>query len=500
MAFPLGPGKCSSTLPDGKVLASAFFFALLLAASSARAETPSRDEPRPPSPSDPKAANDAAATTKAETAPSIGWLFDASHVALPIEGENLYLRVRIDTSKATALGRQPLTLVLVLDRSNSMSVDQKLEYVKKASHVVAENLTSRDYVAMVTYHTEIQTLVPMHQVVNHEYLHHRIDEMEPDGYTNISGGFLEGMAQMRIRDGAPGIHHLILLSDGVPNRGVTDPDQLVAMVQRAHARGVTVSTIGMGQEHDEALLTRMAQAGGGRYSYVKVADQIPAFVRQELGSTLAVVAQNAKVTFDMPAGLRLEQVLGRDEAMKPDKPEIVIGDLIAGMDRNFVVRVGRDPAAAVSGSSLQMKAVLSFDDLVGDKREKSEQSLVLDGRAIRTTQLSELQSYARLVEGVDKISVAVRSMDRTLAGEVLQFRRSQYPYLKQAAMASGDQEFVNKAFMFEHWCSDLQELIEDGALHEHSVSRAQLQKDLNYRRYLMEHKAHAHDHTHGHSH
>lgn len=494
MAFPSAPGRCSSRFRDRKVVAVAFLAVAFFAAASGRAETPSRDNPRPPNSGDTSAPDDKASPGDVAPASTIGWLLDASHVALPAEGENLYLRFRIDTSRAAAQERPPLTLVLVLDRSNSMSVDSKLEYVKKAAHVVAENLTSRDYVALVTYHTEIQTLVPMHQVVNHEYLHHRIDEMEPDGYTNISGGFLEGMAQMRVRDGAPGIHHVILLTDGVANRGITDPDQLVAMVRRAHDRGMTVSTIGMGEEHDEAVLTRMAQAGGGRYSYVARPDQIPNFIRSELGSMLGVVGQNAKLTLDVPAGLKVEQIFGREEAIKQGQVEIPLGDLTAGMDRTLLVRLRRDSAVALSGSTMSIKAVLTFDDVGNDRRERSEQTIALDGRPVRSAPLSEVSAYGRLVEAVDKIALAVKGMDRTLAADVLRFRQQQFPVLKQSALASGDQEFVNKAFMFEHYCSDLAELIEQGALHEHSEARAQLQKDLHYRRYMMEHHAHSHSH------
>ena len=105
-------------------------------------------------------------------------------------------------------------------------------------------------------------------------------------------------------------------------------------------------------------------------------------------------------------------------------------------------------------------------------------------------------AYAQLVEDVDKIAMAVKSMDRPLAAEVLRIREQQFPALKKIADSSHDQDFVNKAYMFEHYSRELAALIEDGALHDHSDARAQLQKDLHYRRYMNDHHRDNHQHNH----
>ncbi len=83
-------------------------------------------------------------------------------------------------------------------------------------------------------------------------------------------------------------------------------------------------------------------------------------------------------------------------------------------------------------------------------------------------------------------------MDRKLAAQVLDIHKRKYPALKQVAHSSRDQDFYNKAFMFEHYARELQDLVDRGALHEHSTERAKLQKELHYRRYLMEHHHHHH--------
>lgn len=423
--------------------------------------------------------------------PSVSWMFDASRTSWPERGGNVFLRVRIDTSKAVSKGRVPLNVAFVFDRSSSMNIDIKIGYLIKAGHLAADNLTAQDNAALITFQDEVQTLVPMHRVVNREYLHHRLDEIEADGYTNISAALMEGAAQLDSRLSAPGAHELLLLTDGQPTRGVTDANQLVDMVKRIHDRGITVSTIGVGKEYDETLLTRMAQVGGGRYSYVSQPDQIPSAIRNELGSMLAPAGQNAKLQLELPAGLTVDQVYGREEPITPGKVEIALGDLTTGVDRTLLIRLKSDG----TGDNGTIRAVLAYDDMATSRREQLPQSLTLQGR-VATVQPTEVGEYARLVDAVDKIALAVKSMDRALAADVLKFRQQQFPWLKQTAMKSADQEFVNKAFLFEHFSGELAELIEEGALHDHSEARAALQKDLQYRRYMMEHHAHTHTHSH----
>lgn len=167
-----------------------------------------------------------------ETAPGeVQWSVEASHAALPPPGQNFWVRLKAQAPILKTAEREPLNLAVVFDRSASMNIDAKIGFVRKAGHLLADNLTPRDYVSLVAYNHEVQVLVPMHPVVNREYLHHRIDELTAAGDTNISGGFLEGCAQLEKRAGQPGQRHVILLTDGLANRGVTDARALVSLVE-----------------------------------------------------------------------------------------------------------------------------------------------------------------------------------------------------------------------------------------------------------------------------
>lgn len=425
---------------------------------------------------------------------AIDWQVEPSHTILDEKDATLYLRIRV-TAGAVETQRQPLNLALVFDRSGSMKEESKIGFVRQAAHLVTDNLTKEDHVAFVAYNHHVQTLAPLHRVVNREYLHHRIDELYAAGQTNLSGGLLEGCAQLDKRLDQPGLHHVILLTDGLANRGVTDPNKLVQLVQRCAQRGITVTSIGVGTEYNETLLSRIAAAGGGRYVYAAKPDEIPAAFDKELGNLLAVVAQNAKLEIDLPPGVELVQVLGRNEPSPADRLELPLGDLASGEERVLLAKFRVKSDSAPSGP-ITLPAVMTYDEVAEAKRVEVTQTVSIQRSAEGATvaaKPSPVLSYARLVEAVDKIALAVEGMDRRLAIEVQQIRQKQFPELKQTALASRDQDFVNKAFMFEHYARELQDLIDRGALHEHSQERAQLQKEFHYRRYLMEHHR---DHQH----
>jgi Ca-activated chloride channel family protein len=431
----------------------------------------------------------------------VEWKVEASHNSLPAAGQIFFVRLRLKAPEIKQAQREPLNLSLVLDRSASMNIDSKIGFARKAAHLAADNLTPHDFVSLVAYNHEVQLLVPMHPVVNREYLHHRIDELTAIGDTNISGGFLEGCAQLEKRLAEPGQHHVILLTDGLANRGVSDVNGLVAIVQRAKERGIGLTTIGVGTDFNESLLTKMAQAGGGHYVYVSNPDQIPTAVEKELGALLAVSAQNVKLKLKVPPGVEILQVYGHEEAFQPGVLEEPLGDLTSGEERRLLIKLRTMQAVAPADvSSAVLRAEVSYDNLAAANRSKSEQVIDLSSASAASkdseSSAAAVLAYAQLVEDVDKIALAVRSMDEKLAGEVLQIREQQFPALKKIADGSHDQDFVNKAYMFEHFSRELGELIEDGALHDHSAARAQLQKDLHYRRYMQEH--HRDDHQHNH--
>lgn len=190
------------------------------------------------------------------------------------DGQRLLLKVDYAATTPARADRQPLNIALVFDSSASMADARKLRYTIDAARMVIENLTDRDSVALVAFNDRATVLSGAGRVVNKPFLYHRLAEITPQSLTNLSAGLLEGIAQVDAVSTEGQVRQVLLLTDGRANRGETKPAALRHIVQEAKARGIGLSTFGVGSDFNESLIADMAAAGGGRYTYVKSPEQI----------------------------------------------------------------------------------------------------------------------------------------------------------------------------------------------------------------------------------
>src|SRR3569833_3666791 len=92
--------------------------------------------------------------------------------------------------------------------------------------------------------------------------------MADGGGTYFSGGRLAGLAEGFGAFQEWQVNQVVLFADGLPNVGVTSSIELARIAARAAERGVSVSTLGIGHDHDELLMQGIADASGGLYDFV----------------------------------------------------------------------------------------------------------------------------------------------------------------------------------------------------------------------------------------
>ncbi len=135
----------------------------------------------------------------------------------------------------------------------------------------------------------------------------------------------------------------LLLTDGLANRGITDPAELIRHAGELRQRGVLTSTFGVGGDFDEVLLQKMADAGGGHSYYVEKAVQIPDYLTSELGETLEVVARDATLQFTLPADVEAQPLNRFRFEQSGEALRINLGNLVSGQEVVVVVEL-RFPA------------------------------------------------------------------------------------------------------------------------------------------------------------
>ncbi|MBD0327092.1 MAG: hypothetical protein ICV68_11710, partial [Pyrinomonadaceae bacterium] len=151
-----------------------------------------------------------------------------------------------------------------------------------------------------------------------------------------------------LTDGA--INRVILITDGLANEGLTNTDHIVSQTEGLAERGVSTTTIGIGDDFNEDLLIPMAQAGGGNSWHVKTADDMHRIFSVELEGLIAQIAHTVTLGLVPADGVRLSDVLNDFEMNETGRYKLP--NLQAGAPLDVVVQL-RAPAQG-AGTRLRL--------------------------------------------------------------------------------------------------------------------------------------------------
>ncbi|WP_148288470.1 vWA domain-containing protein [Ilumatobacter nonamiensis] len=214
----------------------------------------------------------------------------------PFDDDNVLVRVGVQGEVVEDEDRGPAALTFVIDTSGSMDRDDRLGLVKESLGVLVDELNDDDTVAIVTYSDDSGVVLEPTPVRDSDRILDAIDELGPGGSTNLESGLREGYGLAREAFDSEGINRVVLASDGVANSGVTDPDDLAAMIREDADEGIDLVTVGFGMGNfNDVTMEQLADNGDGFYAYVDTIDEAERLFEDELTSTLLTVAKDAKI-------------------------------------------------------------------------------------------------------------------------------------------------------------------------------------------------------------
>jgi Ca-activated chloride channel family protein len=262
--------------------------------------------------------------------------------------------------------RMPINVSFVLDRSGSMGGERKIELVREAADKAIGMLSQDDRFSLVVYDDQIDVLMESTPASNEakREARRRLGRIDARGNTDLGGGWLRGCEQAAVHLNPAVSAKCLLLTDGLANRGITDPSELARHAGELRKRGILTSTFGVGSDFDEVLLQKMADAGGGHSYYVEKAVQIPDFLTSELGETLEVVARDAAIQLTLPPGTTAEPLNRFRFERSGEQLMIDLGNLVSGQEISIVVEL-RFPAGKI-GDTLSIGIRLTDRDRAMD--------------------------------------------------------------------------------------------------------------------------------------
>jgi len=233
--------------------------------------------------------------------------------------------------------RTPLNLAVVLDKSGSMA-GAKLEKTKQAAMQLVDRLTPNDVFSLVIFSDEARVLVPAQKVTDKDALKEKIEGIQADGSTALYAGVKLGADQIEEYLSSKRINRVILLSDGLANVGPSTPRQLRRLGSELAERGITVTTIGVGDDYNEDLMAGLAEASDANYYYVQDTEKLPQIFAKELGEMLEVAARDVRIEITCPDGVTPLGFIGRPEKFESQKASVNLSQFTAGQTRYLLLR------------------------------------------------------------------------------------------------------------------------------------------------------------------
>jgi Ca-activated chloride channel family protein len=160
-----------------------------------------------------------------------------------------------------------------------------------------------------------------------------IGGISANGGTNLGAGLQNGIDVILAAQKDDRMAKLILISDGLANQGVTSPAVLSEMAAVAVEKAFGVSTVGVGNDFNEQLMTAIADRGAGRYYYLEDPAAFAAVFQKAFYNTRAVVASALEVRVPLADGMSVVDAGGYPVEVKNNEAVFYPGNLLSGETR-----------------------------------------------------------------------------------------------------------------------------------------------------------------------
>lgn len=347
------------------------------------------------------------------------------------KSQTVYATLDLKAEKVEGKDRPALNLAVVIDRSGSMQ-GKKVRYVKEAAHKIVNMLEGRDQLGIVTYADGASLDYASGPVTadNKEQMHAAIDSVDATGSTNISEAFQRAVDEVRNNQGEETVNRVILLSDGKPTAGIRDQSQLAGMAHEQMLEGVVLTTMGVGLDYNEDLMSQMAQKGGGSYYFIEKPDQTTSIFEDELAKLGSTVASDASAVLKLADGVTVEKVYGYPHRTKNGNVHISLTDFYGGQDKSVLLKLNVEPGN--SGKNPVMDLDLDYTDVTRDRPIETSLSVSTQAtdnqKKVRDNVDSKVMSRVQQIEVAQTLQTAMdtyKKGDAKAARKQLEAERKQ---------------------------------------------------------------------------
>jgi Mg-chelatase subunit ChlD len=275
-------------------------------------------------------------------------------------------------SVAQTSTRIPTHFIILLDTSDSMNEDNKLENVKQCIRLLMNILGHDDFISLVTFASDSRVVLNRVRAdsLHRSSIEQAVSQLHTDGMTNLAAGL---SSVYRIMEGERLKTGLLLLTDGHANTGRYLADDLrIAMDALLETYPLmSLSCVAYGTNHNAELLQMFSRNSNGPYSIVNSLEDTAVAVGDTLGGLMSCAAQTVEILW--PRGT---QIQGLYTTTTVENFEVQrFGDFYCGSDKILLAKV---PAGELNAEfpirirGMEMPTFQPFTHFVGTSQFLTE--------------------------------------------------------------------------------------------------------------------------------
>ncbi len=206
------------------------------------------------------------------------------------------VRVGIQASTPPEFEQIPTNLVFLVDTSGSMGQELKLPLAQIVMRETIGTLNGTDTISIVTYGPNTRVVLGPTRARDRALIERAVNELEASGSTDGGAGIQMAYAQAEAGWITDGFNHVVLMTDGDFNVGITDNAALVRLIEEKRRSGVTLTALGFGAGGlNDAMMERVSNSGNGVYSVITSEARARDYARQDILRAAHFVAQDMKI-------------------------------------------------------------------------------------------------------------------------------------------------------------------------------------------------------------
>jgi Ca-activated chloride channel family protein len=341
-----------------------------------------------------------------------------------------------------------------------------------------KTLAPVDYAAVVAYDTEAFVLTRVTPARDIERFAGDISRLRADGNTALYDGVELGAREIERLVESGYIPRIILLSDGLANVGPSSSTELAALGRKLARREMTITTIGLGLDYDEDLMTALASESGGNAYFARRPDSLKDIFRRDMEDAVALSGRHVSITLSCGPAVRPIRAIGRSGRIEGDGIEVDIDNLY-GTEKYVIFEL--EVPASESGTTQRLGTVkMEYTDPSTGEAVKLESPLEIgyakNAGDVEKHRDIEITSQAEMAKNAEILDEAVNLADGGKSAEASQMLRERAQYLANQGYAASAPMQSDISY-FNSLASDLSEGEMSNAARKSTVNRVYIQKN-----------------------